>query len=111
MLIVPIMMRTTGGGKMRIAILAAAVLLGGCVSMTEPVQVGKDTYMIGLNARGGFSSDAELLAQTIKTATAFCASQGRDIEVQSTNVTGVQMWTPQNNQVVFICVPKASKGL
>lgn len=95
---------------MRIAVLAVAALLSGCVSMTEPVQVGKDTYMIGLNARGGFSSDAGLLSQTIKAATVFCASQGRDIEVQSTNVTGVQMWTPQNNQVVFTCVPSNRTG-
>lgn len=95
---------------MRIVLIAVA-LLASCVSMTEPVKVGKDTYMIGLNARGGFSSDWELLAQSIRAATAFCKAQGRGIEVQSTNVTGVQMWTPQNNQVVFTCVPDDSKGV
>lgn len=94
---------------LRLALISAA-LLGSCVSMTEPVQVGKDTYMMGLNARGGFSSDAELLARTIRTATAFCASQGRGIEVQSSNVTGVQMWTPQNNQIVFTCTPSSGTG-
>lgn len=96
---------------MWIAVMAVAALSSSCVSMTEPVQVGKDTYMIGLNARGGFSSDAELLAQTIKAATTFCASQERDIEVQSSNVSGVQMWTPQNSQVVFTCVADNAKGV
>jgi len=91
---------------MRVSLLtiAASVLLVGCVTVTDPVPVGKDTYMIGLGAHGGFSSDAELLSQSIKAATAFCASQHRTIEVQSTNASGVQMWTPQSNQVFFKCV-------
>lgn len=72
--------------------------------MTEPVPVGKDTYMIGLGARGGFSTDAELMSQSIKAAGEFCASQNRRIEVQSTQSKGVQMWTPQSNQVYFKCV-------
>jgi len=73
--------------------------------MTDPVVMGKDTYMIGLGARGGFSNDSELLAQTIRSAGSFCASQHRAVEVQSTNTGGVQMWTPQSNQVIFKCVP------
>tara|TARA_R110000868_G_scaffold11116_1_gene54442 strand:+ start:358 stop:582 length:225 start_codon:yes stop_codon:yes gene_type:complete len=72
--------------------------------MTEPVSTGKDTYMIGLGARGGFYSDAELLARSIKAAGAFCASQRRRAEVQNTSASGVQMWTPQSNQVIFKCV-------
>jgi len=86
----------------------ALLMLSGCVNMTDPVPVGKDTYMMGLGARGGFSSDAELMAQTIKAAGAFCESQGRNIEVQSSSSSGVQMWTPQSNQVIFKCV--SSKG-
>ena len=58
--------------------------------VTEPVPAGKDTYMIGLGARGGLSNDAELLAQTIKAAGNFCAAQGRTVQVQSTSTSGVQ---------------------
>jgi hypothetical protein len=68
------------------------LLLAGCVTMTSPVPAGKDTYMMGLGARG-FSSDADLLAQTIQSAGAFCTSLGR---------------TPQSNQVLFKCVPPTS---
>jgi hypothetical protein len=81
------------------------LLLAGCVSVTSPVLAGKDTYMMGLGARGGFSSDAELLAQTIQAAGAFCTSQHRTIEVVSSTSSGVQMWTPQSNQVMFKCLP------
>ena len=90
--------------KIILLVIAEALLLAGCVTMTAPVQVGKDTYMIGVGARGGFSSDAELLAKSIKTAGEFCASLHRSIEVQNTNSHGVQGWTPQSNEVVFKCV-------
>jgi hypothetical protein len=88
---------------------ASTLLLAGCASVTSPVLAGKDTYMIGLGARGGFSSDAELLAQTIQAAGAFCTKQGRTIEVVSSTSSGVQMWTPQSNQVMFKCLaPEAA---
>jgi hypothetical protein len=83
------------------------LLLAGCVTMTSPVPAGKDTYMMGLGARG-FSSDADLLAQTIQSAGAFCTSQGRTIKVVSSSSSGVQAWTPQSNQVLFKCVPPTS---
>ncbi|HVP83207.1 MAG TPA: hypothetical protein VMS78_00670 [Rhizomicrobium sp.] len=84
--------------------IAAIISLSGCVTVTAPVSVGKDTYMIGLGAHGGFSSDAELMAKTLKAAGDFCAAQNKHIEVQSTSAKGVQMWTPQSNEVIFKCV-------
>lgn len=80
-----------------------ALLLEGCTQMTEPVSTGPDTYMMGLGARGGFRSDTDLLAETLRAAGAYCASQGRWIEVRSVQSSGVQGWTPQGNQVVFSC--------
>lgn len=77
----------------------STLLLAGCVTITSPVPAGKDTYMMGLGARG-FSSDADLLAQTIQSAGAFCTSQGRTIKVVSSS--------SQSNQVLFKCVPPTS---
>jgi hypothetical protein len=84
---------------------ASLLALAGCVTVTSPVLAGKDTYMMGLGARGGFSSDADLLARTIQDAGAFCTSQHRTIEVLNTTSSGTQGWTPQSNQVLFKCVP------
>lgn len=84
--------------------IAAALALSACVTMTEPVQVGTDSYMIGLSARGGMAGGAELLAQTMRAAGAFCGRQGRHMELQGSNTTGIQGWTPQDNQVFFRCV-------
>jgi hypothetical protein len=70
---------------MKIATLAIVglIALAGCetVTLTEPVSVGPDTYMIGLgdNLGLGLNSDAQLLSQSIKAAGAFCAAQHRII--------------------------------
>ncbi|GAC1531608.1 MAG: hypothetical protein NVS2B16_37980 [Chloroflexota bacterium] len=71
--------------------------------MTEPVSVGVDTYMLGLTAKGGLTGDAELLAQTMRAAGGFCGRQGRHMELQGSNTSGTQGWTPQGNHVVFRC--------
>ncbi len=89
----------------RLSALLVACLLAGCVTITDPVPINKDTYMIALGARGGFSTNAELLAESIKKAGDFCASKGLKVDVQSTKTRGVQMWTPQENQVTFRCLP------
>ena len=89
--------------RLLLPILAAALALAGCVQMTDPVPVGTDTYMLGLTAKGGLTGNAELLAQTMRAAGAFCGRQGRHMELQSSNTSGTQGWTPQGNQVVFRC--------
>lgn len=79
-------------------------LLTACVTISDPVSLGDDRYMLHLNARGGFSSDGELLEETIKQANAFCASQNKKAVILNTETSGTQMWTPQNNKVVFKCI-------
>jgi hypothetical protein len=85
-------------------VLGVALLLTGCVSIEEPVLVGKDTYLLSLGARGGMSSNGRLLTESIKSAGAFCAAKGLNLSVQSVESSGVQGWTPQGNQVVFYCL-------
>jgi hypothetical protein len=66
--------------------------------------MGDDRYMIGVNARGGFSSNSELLADTIQRANTFCGSMNKRAVVENTNTSGAQGWTPQDAQVTFRCV-------
>ena len=85
------------------AVVAIGMLLAACVTITDPVAVGENKYLITLNARGGFQSDGQLLTESIAKANSFCQAQGRRAEITNTEVSGVQMWTPQNNQVYFSC--------
>lgn len=91
---------------MRTLIAAAglAALLTGCSTVSEVVPTGKDTYMVGSSARGGFTSDAEVKALAVKRANEYCAAQGKRAQVLSSSSSGVQMWTPQNSEVQFSCV-------
>ncbi len=93
------------------AIVAAVtvLLLSGCVTPTAPVSMGNDRYMIGVNARGGFSSNSELLAATVQRAQAFCSSMNKQAIVDDTNTSGSQGWTPQDAQVVFRCVDPSER--
>ena len=84
--------------------LVASISLTACVTMTEPVSMGENRYMLTLNARGGFQSDGALLSQSIQKANEFCRLKGQRAEIANTQTSGVQMWTPQNNQVVFKCI-------
>jgi hypothetical protein len=70
---------------------AVALLMTGCVTVTDPVAMGEGRYLITLNARGGFQNDGELLTQSVKKANDFCGGQGLHATVLSTQTTGVQM--------------------
>jgi predicted small secreted protein len=86
-------------------VLMVATTLAGCVTMSEPVPVGRDTYMMSIGARGGLSgSNSELVVQAVQKAGVFCESTGREIELRNTSSSGVQGWTPQSGQVIFACL-------
>jgi hypothetical protein len=92
---------------MRVAVTAAIFCVAACVTYTEPTPMGNDTYFLGTNARGGFSSNSQLLADTIQRANAFCAGMNRTAVVSEANARGAQGWTPQDTRVVFRCAENA----
>lgn len=87
-------------------IIAAAVVLTGCTSISPVTPTGPNSYMVGSNAHGGLTSDTEVKALAINRANEFCAAQGKTAQVTGSTSSGVQMWTPQNSEVQFTCVPK-----
>jgi putative hemolysin len=91
---------------MRYWSLAVVVALAGCSTVSPVVPTGRDTYMVGSNARGGFTSDAEVKALAINRANEFCAAQGKRAQVLTSSSSGVQMWTPQNAEVHFSCIDR-----
>ncbi|MCH8620548.1 hypothetical protein [Undibacterium sp. TS12] len=87
-------------------VLFLSILLVGCQSVSPVTPVGKDTYMVGANSRGGFTSDAEVTALSLKRATEWCEGLGKQMELVNSTNSGTQGWTPQQSQVTFRCVPK-----
>lgn len=85
---------------------AAALVMTGCSSVSAVTPIGPNSYMVGSNAHGGFSSDAEVKALAINRANEYCAGQGKVAQITASTSSGVQMWTPQNSEVQFTCAAK-----
>jgi hypothetical protein len=81
--------------------------VAGCVSTSEVVPVGKDTYMVGTQVQGGMESWTEIKARSIKSANDYCDKRGQTMTLQGdVKTSGVRGWTPQNAEVTFKCEPK-----
>ena len=81
-----------------------ALVLGACTTMTDVMKVGPDTYMTGQTTRGGFTTDSEIKAEVIRRAQSYCAGQGRQMSLVTSQSNGTQGWTPQSSEVTFKCV-------
>lgn len=56
-------------------------LLAGCASTTGVIQAGKDTFMISREDNGPASSLGSVKAAVYKDANAYCAGQGKTMEI------------------------------
>lgn len=65
------------------AVLVAATL-AGCASNTGIIPIGTDTYMVSRQAATGFSGSGSLKAEAFQEANAYCAAQGKSLQVVST---------------------------
>lgn len=64
--------------------LIAAAMLAGCASNSGIISIGKDTYMVSRQAATGFSGSGTLKAEAFQEASAYCAKQGKTLQVVST---------------------------
>lgn len=92
---------------MKKLLLLLPIVLTACQTVSEVMPVGKDSYMVGANARGGMISDAELTALSLRRANEWCAAQNKQMELTNSSNSGYQGFTPQQSQVMFKCVDKS----
>jgi hypothetical protein len=59
----------------------ALTLLAGCASTTGVIPAGKDQYMISREDNGPASSLGAIKAQVFQEAAAFCAGEGKTMEI------------------------------
>lgn len=91
---------------MKIIVLASVVALAGCVSTTEVVELGRDSYMVGTSARGGGQTRTEVMQISIKRANEFCAAKGLVMVVDHVESSGITGLTSRESQLTFLCVDK-----
>jgi hypothetical protein len=80
---------------MRIAPIAAALLVNGCVT-TQPQSIGRDTYLIetmGTNLTYG---------PALRAANAFCSKQDKKMQLVTANKGGIGV--SANTSLTFMCL-------
>ena len=81
----------------------AILSLTACVSISEVVPAGKDTWMVaGSNTRIG--ADATMKAELYKAAAASCAAQNKIFEPVSTNYVNLVIGRPGSSELTFRCL-------
>ena len=81
------------------------LILASCVSMSDIVSVGKDTYMISGSSRAFAAGGGKLKADLLKEAENFCASKNKVLLM--TNATAKDMVFGQSaahSEVIFRCL-------
>ena len=66
---------------MKIAIIAAIVLLAGCASNSGVIPIGKDTFMVSRQAATGFSGSGTLKAEAFQEASQYCTNLGKSLKI------------------------------
>ena len=86
---------------MRIGFLGLIAALAGCVSSSDVVPMGKDSYMISGSGTGGLSIGKTSVAAT-KKANAFCATQQKFMIVRRLDTQ--PSFNAESTTLLFSCV-------
>jgi len=65
--------------------IVAVLLLSGCATSSGVAKMGEDTYLISRNGAGFWSSTAQVKAEALKDADAYCSKNGKKIQVIHTS--------------------------
>ncbi|MBA5686723.1 hypothetical protein [Rugamonas apoptosis] len=81
-----------------------AAILAGCASTTGVVSAGKDQYMIAREDNGPASSLGAIKAQVFQEAGAFCAGQGKTMQIIRENDVPRSFGQFPQTSLQFTCV-------
>lgn len=77
--------------KRTLVAISTLMLLAGCASITAPISVGQDRYM--LTGQGGWDWNGGVVIQDlVKQGAAFCAEQGGSFELLSSKSEDAQSY-------------------
>jgi len=82
---------------------AVASLTAGCATVSDVTPIGKDSYMVGVEVRGG-QNWTEVKAHAIKRASEYCVGQGKNMVLTHSETHGARGWTPQDAEIQFMCL-------
>lgn len=80
------------------------LLVSGCAGVTDVVPTGKDTFMVASHSTMGWSSGPAQKAKAMQDAGQYCAKQGKQLQVISTNEQPGGFGQIASGEVHFRCV-------
>jgi hypothetical protein len=89
---------------MKKILFAYVALLSGCASTTGVVPVGKDVYMIAREDNGPAASLGAIKAASFKDASAFCAGQGKTMQLIKESDTPRSLGQFPQTNMQFTCM-------
>ena len=78
------------------------LLLAGCASTSEVIPYGSGVYLITAKSNSGAASRWELQTMAAKEANAYCAKQGKTMQVKEDTAIG-NVWTGTASRLLFTC--------
>ena len=88
----------------RILLSSIAFMLVSCASVSEVIQMGKNTYTVSSSMSGNFPSWSEVKQLALKEAVKKCKSINLYTEVVKYETHGARGWTPLNVELTFKCI-------
>jgi hypothetical protein len=88
---------------MRLMFLSCALVLAACVSSSEIVPAGKDSYIVTGAANGGMESGQSMIAAT-KAANAYCTKLSKFMIIRRTDTGGSAGFGGEHSNLIFSCV-------
>ncbi len=93
-------------------LLGLTVLAGCSTTVMEPMKIGKDSYTINVShtaVGSGLTSHAELRQQALQSATRFCTSKSKELQVDSWDGSGIPGHGSIDEAVNFMCLDHAEQ--
>lgn len=92
------------GRRLKRIILASLTLVAGCATTTGIIAAGKDQYMISREDNGPAASLGAIKAKAFQEASAFCAGQGKAMQIVKENDVPRSFGQFPQTSVQFTCV-------
>ena len=87
----------------KLSLLASIALVTSCVSSSDIVPVGKDSYLISGRANGGLNAGKGTIEAT-KRANAYCAGQNKFMIIRRVDTNGNEAVFGESANIIFSCV-------
>jgi hypothetical protein len=98
----PTARRGVVGAASQCPMFALVLLLAGCEVSSPVVSAGKDIYFVSSHV--GACINCSAAVQSLKTANAFCAKQGKTAVIRNTSGYRNPFGYDNSNQLYFSCV-------